>query len=208
MSIIQHAWEHAFSGLLCGHIITNRMFLSCILISFSGIFKKKNWSCFNCTRTHHSLGLFSKIFIPSYTHYFSMMETTRSCSNFTDVFIWIRNTCQVECACKCYQSTKINHTVIDTPPVAVVDKFTFYVIWQSEADHFRSTSSHSDVKNIDKWKKQTFSSQKISGSGDRRIRKSLSHKDLARLHDGYSVRFFFILKLYCSVFFFVSWFLW
>lgn len=57
---------------------------------------------------------------------------------------------------------------------------------ESEADHFRGTSSHSDVKNIDKWKKQTFSSQKMTGSGDRRIRKSLSHKDLARLHDGYS----------------------
>lgn len=79
-----------------------------------------------------------------------------------------------------------------------IDWICLHVIWQSEADHFRSSSGRSDIKNIDKWKNQTISSQKVFASGDRRLRKSLSHKDIAIIQDGYSVRFFLIFSLFLS----------
>ncbi|KAL3512589.1 hypothetical protein ACH5RR_025306 [Cinchona calisaya] len=54
---------------------------------------------------------------------------------------------------------------------------------EGDAEHIRSSHSHYDVKNISSWNGQT---QKTPASADRRLRKSLSQKDLAHLHDGYS----------------------
>ncbi|CAI9113065.1 OLC1v1013593C1 [Oldenlandia corymbosa var. corymbosa] len=54
---------------------------------------------------------------------------------------------------------------------------------ESDADPFRSSHSHYDVKKIDTWNGQV---QKASSSADRRLRKSHSQRNLALLNDGYS----------------------
>lgn len=64
----------------------------------------------------------------------------------------------------------------------------FFVVWQSDADHFRNSSSRIDIKKNQSIRLTDFpSSLKPTTVNSPQLRRSFSQKDMSQLHDGYSV---------------------
>lgn len=64
----------------------------------------------------------------------------------------------------------------------------FFIVWQSDADHYRNSNSQIDIKKNQSNKISDFpSSVKPTAVNNPKLRRSFSQKDMSLLHDGYSV---------------------